>query len=266
MLAFTIDVTVALAIPVVLSLVVTEVGNFLVRGRRLPLVMRLGRLLLRRMGTRRWLVVGVPPARRCLLTLIIIGSMSTTGSNAIVVHGSAGVPSTCREIGRLRVALSTRPASAVAASGRAASLLLFLFELDDHDLLLAERLAIVSNALIRLHGLRTLRRGRACGRQRACIILREQILRHVLHRPLVLADLFVNVVDLVGFHRAASGDVVLLYFLEFEYASLVLLGGVRLVLLLGVLTAAIRAQHLVRGGGSTILALVLEELQLLLVL
>ena len=89
MLVVTIDVAVGLAVLIVLGLVVAEVGNFLVRGRRLPLVMRLGRLLLRRMRACRWLVVGVPPARRCLLTLVIISSMTTTGSSTIVVHGSA---------------------------------------------------------------------------------------------------------------------------------------------------------------------------------
>ena len=266
MLAVTIDVAVGLAIPIVLGLVVAEVGDFLVRGRRLPLVMWLGRLLLRRMGARRWLVVGVPPARRCLLTLVIVSSMSTAGSSTVVVHGSAGVPSICGEIGRLRVALATRPTSAVATSGRAAPLLLFLLELDNHDLLLAERLTIVPDALIRLHGLWALRRVRACSRQRACIILREQILRHVLHRLLILADLFVNIVDLVGFHCAPTGNVVLLYFLDLYGTSLVLLGGLPLVLLLSVLTAPMCAQYLVRGGGSTISVLALEELQLLLVL
>lgn len=266
MLAITIDVAVGLAIPIVLGLVVAEVGGFLVRGRRLPLVMWLGRLLLRRMWARRRLVVGVPPACRCLLTLVIVSSMSATGSSTVVVHGNAGAPSTCGEIGRLRVALATRPASAVATSGRAASLLLFLLELDNHDLLLAERLTIVPEALIRLHGLWALRRGRACGHQRACIILREQILRHVLHRLLILADLFVNIVDLVGLHCAPAGNVVLLYFLHFDGTSLILLGRLPLVLLLSVLTAPMRAQYLVRGGGSSISVLALEELQLLLVL
>lgn len=264
-LAFSIYVTVGLAVPIVLGLVVAEVGSFLVRGRWLPLVMRLGRLLLRRMGARRWLVVGVPPARRCL-TLIIISRLLSTGSTAIVVHGSAGVPSTCGEIGRLCVALATRPASAVATSGRAAPLLFFLLELHNHYLLLAEWLTIVSEARIRLHGLRALRRGRACGRQRACIILREQILRHVLHRLLILADLFVNIVDLVGFHCAPTGNVVLLYFLDFNGTPLVPLGGLPRVLLLSVLAAPMRAQYLVRGGGSSLSILVLEELQLLLVL
>ena len=47
MIAITIDVAVGLAIPIVLGLVVAEVGGFLVRGRRLPLVIWLGRLLLR---------------------------------------------------------------------------------------------------------------------------------------------------------------------------------------------------------------------------
>lgn len=154
----------------------------------------------------------------------------------------------------------------MAASGRAAPLLLFLLELDDHDLLLAERLAIVPDALIGLHGLWALRRGRTCSRQRACIILREQILRHVLHRLLILADLFVNIVDLIGFHCASTGNVVLLYFLDFDGAPLVLLRGLPLVLLLSVLTAPMCAQHLVRGGSSTISVLVLKELQLLLVL
>lgn len=117
--------------------------------------------------------------------------------------------------------------------------------------------------MFRLHCLRTL-----CGRgslrhQRARIIFCEQVLCHVLHRLLILADLLVNVFDLARFDIAAAGTIILLNFLHFDGPSLVLLSRLPRTVRLELLAAAVGRQNLGVRSRTAVTALVLHELELL---
>lgn len=94
-----------------------------------------------------------------------------------------------------------------------------MLELDDHNLLLVDAL---TRMLVRLHRLRALGH-RGTLHERASVVLREQVLCHVLHCLLVLTDVLVDVLDLVRLRIVAATHLVLLYLLHFNGPSLVLL-------------------------------------------
>lgn len=97
--------------------------------------------------------------------------------------------------------------------------------------------------MLRLHSLWALSGRRSLRYQRSCIIFRKQILCHILHSFLVLANLLVNVFDLTSFSVSAL-SIVLLNFLHFDTTSLILLRVLSATVLLELLTAAVSCKDL----------------------
>ena len=83
-----------------------------------------------------------------------------------------------------------------------------------------------------------------------------------MHGLLILADLFVYIFDLTCLGVGAAGRIIFLDLLDFDGASLVLLGRLRSAVLLELLATAMSREYLRVRSRTAVAALVLHELEL----
>ena len=251
---------------IVLSLVVTHIRYFLML---LHLLVLLSLRLLICLMFWRWVLMWITATRRSLLTLLTVVSWVNIGTTwCIIVHSYTRTSCTHGEvIGFWRGTWSIAwVANGITWSGLVLARF-FLLKFNNHDILLVHIHLCVGAVVIllcRLHGLRTLRRWSTLHNQVSCIVLIKQILCHTLNCLLVLADLFVNVFNLIRLYVILR-HLVFLNFLNLYPTSFVSLSlrCLRNKMLLRVLTISMTSQNLCVHGRARFTRLVLHDLELL---